>query len=267
MTSVNLPISVIVPLATSKIWFFENYCLPSIEQNSPSEILVIKDDGTRAKKINIGLNKASEPYVFICDTNVSLSGNILRNMHRTLKEDSEYSFVYTDYWVIRATKFMPFESHNINSLSNKDFNWEYYINKHEDLLERLDYTKEAAFRHWTKHGRDEGRTANPPSSASFFVNSKYYSRETLEKFAFLDSQILFKTTDQKFDETLCCWEDWDFWLSYTKSGKKGTYITGVYPMFLKFFLDAKEFTEQFSKNDFREKEKARMIKKHGLSND
>lgn len=40
---------------------------------------------------------------------------------------------------------------------NDHFDWEYYVNSYEDLKNGGIKTEKAAFRHWNKHGREEGR--------------------------------------------------------------------------------------------------------------
>lgn len=264
MKSIN-NVSVIVSVGTKDDWFFKNYCLPSIEQNNPEQIIIIDGlEDSKYYKINSGLEDVKCPYTFICEPNVSLSGNLLGKMF-LLAEEEKYDFVYTDYLAIKTSRCVARDSWNINEETEDSFDWKFYINKYPDLLERLDYNYESAWRHWIKHGRKEGRVSVPASDvSSLFVRNRYWSRDILERADYLDYEILFRSNDHRFDESLNICGHWDFWLSSTEQGETGWYLTEIYPQRMKVFLKRDNFIKHFSNSLEEIEEKKRIADTHRL---
>jgi len=98
----GLPISVVVPLSSSRKNFFNNFVLPLIEANNPNEIIINDKLGSAPKKRNEGFKKSTQPYVFFCDDDILLPANYLDILYTKLKEyelksDAIYGFAYTSY--------------------------------------------------------------------------------------------------------------------------------------------------------------------------
>jgi len=95
----SFPISVIVPLQTKRRPFFERFCLPTIEINSPQEIIIIDEEGSAPSKRNKGAKLAKCPFLFFCDDDVCLGKDCLEKFHTAIKETS-YGFTYSDFlWI------------------------------------------------------------------------------------------------------------------------------------------------------------------------
>jgi hypothetical protein len=95
----KLPVSIVVPLTTSRREFFETECLPSIIQNSPDEVIVIDDPGKAPYKRNLGLSKISgkNRYVLFSDDDIIYPDDWLSRMIKTIEHDNSVMFSYTGY--------------------------------------------------------------------------------------------------------------------------------------------------------------------------
>lgn len=95
----GLPISVIVPLASQRRGFFDNYVLPLIEANNPKEIIINDNPGGAPKKRNDGFKKSTQPYVFFCDDDIILPANALQRLYDDLTQakDSKIKYSYCGY--------------------------------------------------------------------------------------------------------------------------------------------------------------------------
>lgn len=96
----GLPVTVIVPLSRKRREFFENMVLPLIEANNVNEIIVNDNDGNAPRKRNMGLDKATQPYVFFCDDDILLPANYIQKLYDALKKENktpEIVFTYTGY--------------------------------------------------------------------------------------------------------------------------------------------------------------------------
>lgn len=99
----NLPISVIVPLQSHRKDFFERFCLPSIERNSPQEVIIIDEEGTAPVKRNKGAMLAKCSFLFFCDDDVILGRDCLDKYYRSINETVN-GFAYSDFtWINTIT--------------------------------------------------------------------------------------------------------------------------------------------------------------------
>lgn len=97
----GLPISVIVPLASQRRGFFENYVLPLIEANNPKEIIINDNQGSAPKKRNEGFKQSSQPYIFFCDDDIVLPANALQRLYDDLiqnqRRNNKIKYSYCGY--------------------------------------------------------------------------------------------------------------------------------------------------------------------------
>jgi hypothetical protein len=112
----KLPISVIIPLQEHRRDFFENKCLPTIEKQNPSEIIIIDNDGRAPYKRNLGLKK-SKPYEYILfsDDDITYPDGWAESMINSIKDNDILAFSYTGYYLKGHGKLK----------SNKNFNRTY----------------------------------------------------------------------------------------------------------------------------------------------
>lgn len=92
----GLPISVIVPLSKKRSDHFNNFTLPLIEANRPTEIIINDNEGNAPKKRNDGFDKSTQPYVFFCDDDILLPATHLEKLYKVIKENN-IGFTYSGY--------------------------------------------------------------------------------------------------------------------------------------------------------------------------
>lgn len=90
------PISVIIPHQKSRSLFFSRFCLPSVEANSPKEIIIEDCEGSAPYKRNLGASKASQDFLFFCDDDTILAKNCFEKMYAAL-DGSSHTFAYSHY--------------------------------------------------------------------------------------------------------------------------------------------------------------------------
>lgn len=91
-----LPISVVIPRMESRADFFNRSCLPSVELNRPSQIIVEGGSGNACLKRNAGAQKALHPYLVFVDDDTVLKPTAFADMLKALEEDAGASFAYSD---------------------------------------------------------------------------------------------------------------------------------------------------------------------------
>lgn len=93
-----LSISVVVPLQEHRKEFFYNECLPSIEKNNPSEIIIIEDDGKAPYKRNLGLDKIKPyDYTLFSDDDIIYPVDWMKKMIDNIKDNDNIAFSYSGY--------------------------------------------------------------------------------------------------------------------------------------------------------------------------
>lgn len=93
----GLPISVIVPLSLERESFFNDFTLPLIESNNPSEIIIVKKKGNAPEKRNEGFQNSQQPFVFFCDDDILLPKQHLLRLYECLKQNQEAGYSYSGY--------------------------------------------------------------------------------------------------------------------------------------------------------------------------
>ncbi len=93
----SFPVSVIVPTIPQRAQFLLERCLPSVRDNDPAEIVIVTEPGNGSKKRNLGLSKASSPYVLFVDDDSILRPDCISKMLSLLEASPGMSFVYSDY--------------------------------------------------------------------------------------------------------------------------------------------------------------------------
>ena len=102
-----LPIDVVIPHKPSRDWFFRRYCLPSIEAQNPSRIIIEDGPGGACEKRNAGVLKCSSPYVFLVDDDIIVAKGHLENSVQALEEASnKYGYTYCDWIQVPMTGCM-----------------------------------------------------------------------------------------------------------------------------------------------------------------
>lgn len=91
-----LPVSVVIPHLKTRAQFFETECLPSVQANDPSEIIIAQAEGNACEKRNAGAHHATQPYLFFADDDSILLGGALKKMVEALEGHPEASFAYSD---------------------------------------------------------------------------------------------------------------------------------------------------------------------------
>lgn len=97
-----LPISVIVTMIEERRWFTEEFVIPAIKQNHPAQIIIIDDPklGVQQKR-NLGIKRANQKYVFLCDDDIILPCNHLAHLFKALEDKNEkIGYAYSDYQAI-----------------------------------------------------------------------------------------------------------------------------------------------------------------------
>lgn len=97
MSGPKLPVSVVVPFQKSRRWFFEGYCLPSIEANRPEEVIVVDQDGGANEKRNAGAAKATQPYLLFIDDDNVIPANFIETLLETLASNPQAGYAYTSF--------------------------------------------------------------------------------------------------------------------------------------------------------------------------
>lgn len=97
-----LPISVIVTMIEERRWFTEEFVIPAIQQNNPAQIIVIDDPKMDIQqKRNLGIKKANQKYLFLCDDDIILPCNHLARLLKALEDkDDSIGYAYSDYQAI-----------------------------------------------------------------------------------------------------------------------------------------------------------------------
>lgn len=97
-----LPITVIIPHLRSRDWFYNTYCLPSVTNNKPRQILTVPGEkiGAQAAR-NYGAEQAKQPLLFHCDDDARLLDNCLPAMYAALEQHPEAGFVYSDHEIVQ----------------------------------------------------------------------------------------------------------------------------------------------------------------------
>lgn len=95
------PVSVIVPHKKSREEFFRRFCLPSIEANRPEQIIIEANDGVdprdAAKYRNIGVTKATQPFLFFADDDSILGVDCIGRMLVALNENIAAAYAYSNF--------------------------------------------------------------------------------------------------------------------------------------------------------------------------
>jgi len=121
----TLPITVIIPHLHSRAWFFNHYCLPSVNANKPRQLLTVPGEkiGAPAAR-NTGAEKAEQPFLFHCDDDALLLDNCLAAMHAALAQHPEAGFVYSDHEIVQHASTSrhrftagPFDPHRLRLTS------------------------------------------------------------------------------------------------------------------------------------------------------
>lgn len=90
----ELPISVVVPHLASRDEFFQDYCLPSIWANEPTEVIILTGDQHVQWKRNEGAHRATSEFLFFCDDDIILGKGMFSKM---LGQIGDHDFAYCDY--------------------------------------------------------------------------------------------------------------------------------------------------------------------------
>lgn len=93
----GLPVSIIVPLAQKRKWFFDGFVFPLLEANMVREIVVNDNNGTAPKKRNDGFDKSTQPYVFFCDDDIMIPKGYIEKLYELLVKNPNKAFAYTGY--------------------------------------------------------------------------------------------------------------------------------------------------------------------------
>ena len=100
----TFPVSVIVPHLASREWFFQRFCLPSIQANGPAEIIVETNEGGdpryAAISRNNGARKATQPFLFFVDDDTILGQDCLKMMKEALDANLEAAYAYSGFYQI-----------------------------------------------------------------------------------------------------------------------------------------------------------------------
>lgn len=99
----SLPISVVVPRTKENEAIGLQYCIPSIRDNGPAEIIEEEGDGDLCAKRKAGAAKATQPFLMFVDENIVLYEWTLKKMMLTLEEFKDVAFVYCDARVFAGT--------------------------------------------------------------------------------------------------------------------------------------------------------------------
>ena len=95
-----LPIAVVVPHLPSREWFFEGFCMPSINANDPGAVMVLEGKESVQEKRNKGVKGATNmgtEFVFFCDDDVVLRSDCLDKLYRKLLDNPKAGYAYSDY--------------------------------------------------------------------------------------------------------------------------------------------------------------------------
>ena len=94
-------VSVFVNYQPNKInrkWFFNEFCLPSINANYPREIIINSNTGGAAEKWNNGFNETKSEYVMLWSDDFIMPLNHLQILLNTLKDTPDnIGYCYSNY--------------------------------------------------------------------------------------------------------------------------------------------------------------------------
>ncbi len=82
-----------------------------------------------------------------------------------------------------------------------NFDWEFYIEKYDDLKEAGIITEKQAYQHWIKHGQQEGRQGCPliePKLNILYLVSKKYYLQKMSRVRFHGCQALSEISNFKY---------------------------------------------------------------------
>lgn len=116
----SLPISVVVPRTPEGEATFLQYCMPSIRNNDPAEVIIEEGEGDTCVKRKAGALKATQPFLIFLDENILLYEWAFKKMMATLEEFKNVAFVYSDYRVFSGKtstkrKSIPWDPASIHS--------------------------------------------------------------------------------------------------------------------------------------------------------
>jgi glycosyltransferase involved in cell wall biosynthesis len=117
----GLPISVIVPHLSKRDDFFYNMVFPMLDANEPKEIIVVSDMGKAPRQRNLGMEKATQPYVMFCDDDNVLPKNYLQTLYDALENNLDYDYAYTDKLLINTHPLA--EPHGIYKINSQPFDF------------------------------------------------------------------------------------------------------------------------------------------------
>ncbi len=91
-----LPVRVVIPTIPSREKFLETLCLPTVINNDPADIVVIRGDGSAPQKRNRGARGNTWKYLLFVDDDSRLLPGCLSSMVEVM-ESTDASFCYSDF--------------------------------------------------------------------------------------------------------------------------------------------------------------------------
>jgi hypothetical protein len=101
------PVSIIVPHPEHRAWFFERFCLPSLEANNPAEVIIESQGDGAAAKRNAGATRATQPFLLFVDDDLILAHDCVERLLSVLTVEPDVGYAYCDY----ATLIWPGVEH------------------------------------------------------------------------------------------------------------------------------------------------------------
>jgi GT2 family glycosyltransferase len=189
-----LPVRVVIPTIKSREKFLETLCLPTVINNDPADIVVVRGDGSAPQKRNRGARGTTWKYLLFVDDDSRLLPGCIAAMV-DMMELTDASFCYSDF------QMQP------------------------------------------QGGRFTAGRFNP---------------ERLQTGNYIDTTSLIRAEAfPGFDENILRYQDWDLWLTITKSGGRGVYLEKL--LFEKWKIDV-GITESVTDSDAR----GALVAKHGI---
>lgn len=90
------PVRVVIPTIPSRREFLEKHCLPTVIENDPAEVVVVRGDGGAPEKRNRGATGNTQPYLLFVDDDSRLLSGSLGQMYAAA-EITRAAFVYSDF--------------------------------------------------------------------------------------------------------------------------------------------------------------------------